>query len=147
MKLQRGFTLVELMVVVLIIGILSSVAIPAYRDYVTRGKLSEAFTELASMRVRLEQYFQDNRTYVNACQPGTIAPLPSAAASKYFTYTCPILTATTFRVDATGNAAQGTGGFTYTVDQANAKQTTSVHSGWTLPSPNDCWITKKGGVC
>lgn len=144
MKLQRGFTLVELMVVVLIIGILSSVAIPAYRDYVTRGKLSEAFTELASMRVRLEQYFQDNRTYVGACQPNTIASLPAA---KYFTYTCPVLTATAFRVDATGSAAQGTGDFTYTVDQANTKTTELVPSGWTKHTPNTCWITKKGGVC
>ncbi|MDO9064643.1 MAG: type IV pilin protein [Sulfuricella sp.] len=143
MKAQNGFTLVELMIVVAIVGILAAVAMPAYTDYVTRGKLAEASTELASMRVKLEQYFQDNRTYVGACSAGTVAPLPTG---KYFTYAC-ALAASTFTVTATGVAAQGTSGFSYTINQDNTKTTASVPSGWALPSPNTCWVTKKGGVC
>ena len=145
MKAQKGFTLVELTVVVVIVGILASIGIPAYGDYVLRGKLTEAMTELAGMRVKLEQYYQDNRTYVGGCATGTVAPLPSG--TKYFTYTCPTLTASAFTVTAAGITAQGTGGFVYTIDQSNAKITTDVPSvDWGV-EPINCWVTKKGGAC
>ncbi len=143
MKPQNGFTLIELMITIAIIGILSAIALPAYNDYVLRGKLTEASTELASMRVKLEQYFQDNRTYTGACAAGTVAPLPTG---KYFTYAC-ALAASTFTVTATGVAAQGTGSFIYTINQDNTKTTAGVPAGWTQPAPNTCWVTKKGGVC
>jgi len=143
MKSQNGFTLIELMIVVAVIGILSAIALPSYNDYVLRGKLTEASTELASMRVKLEQYFQDNRTYSGACAAGTVAPLPTG---KYFTYAC-TLAASTFQVTATGVAAQGTGSFIYTINQDNTKTTAGVPAGWTQSSPNTCWVTKKGGVC
>lgn len=135
-----GFTLMEVMITVAIIGILSAIAIPSYTDYVTRGKLSEAHSSLSDMRVRLEQYYQDNRTYVGA-------PACTATTGKHFTYSCPAatLTATAFVAQAAGVAAQGTGGFTFTIDQANARATTAVPSGWA--SNATCWVVKKGGVC
>jgi type IV pilus assembly protein PilE len=142
MKRQSGFTLIEVMMVVVILGILASIALPAYTDYVLRGKLAEAYSELASMRVKLEQYFQDNRTYVGACAAGTIAPLP---VGRYFTYTCPTLTATTFTVQADGVAAEGLGGLRYTIDQNNARATPLVPAGWT--SNTGCWIRRKDGSC
>ena len=144
MKAQKGFTLIELMVTVAIIGILASIAVPAYTDYVTRGKLAEASSELATMRVKLEQFFQDNRTYSGACVANTVATLP---AGKYFTYACSNLTASTFTVTAPGVTAEGAGGFSYSIDQDNTKTTASVPTGWSLPSPNTCWVTKKGGGC
>lgn len=143
MKTQKGFTLIELMVVVAIVGILASIAIPAYTSYVLRGKLTEATSELSTMRVKLEQYFQDNRSYVGACAAGTVAPLP---AGKYFTYTCPTLTDSAFTVTATGVAARGTDGFVYTVDQDNTKQTTDAPADWGV-MPVNCWVTKKGEAC
>jgi type IV pilus assembly protein PilE len=143
MKTQKGFSLIELMIVVAIIGILTAVALPGYSDYVRRGKLTEAFSELASMRVKLEQYYQDNRTYVGACTAGTVAPLPSG--TKYFTYTCPTLSATLFTVQATGITAEGIGGFTYTIDQNNAKSTVALPSGWTTHA--GCWVRTKDGTC
>lgn len=144
MKVQKGFTLVELMIVVTIVAILASIGIPAYNDYVLRGKLTEAMTELAAMRVRLEQYYQDNRTYVGGCAAGTVAPLPTG--TKYFTYTCPTLTASAFTVNATGVTSQGTGDFVYTIDQSNAKRTTDAPDGWGA-LPATCWVIKKGGGC
>ncbi len=146
MKLQQGFTLIEIMIVTVIIAILSAVAIPSYRDYVIRGKLSEAYTELSTMRVRMEQHFQDTRDFSTGCQAGTVAPLPP---EKLFTYTCPVasLSANTFTVVATGIADKGTGGFSFTIDQNNAKTTPTVPTGWDKPNPNNCWVTKKGGVC
>ena len=142
MKTQKGFTLVELMIVVVIVGILASIGIPAYGDYVQRGKLTEAMTELAGMRVKLEQYYQDNRTYVGGCAAGTVAPLPSG--TKYFTYTCPVLSASAFTVKATGIEAQGMDGFIYTIDQSNNKQTEDAPTGW---GTGNCWISKKGDTC
>ena len=144
MKMQKGFTLVELMIVVVIVGILASIGMPAYSNYVLRGKLTEASTELAGMRVKLEQYYQDNRTYVGGCAAGTIAPLPSG--TKYFTYTCPTLTASAFTVTATGVETQGTGDFVFTIDQNNTKQTTDAPADWGT-MPVNCWITKQGESC
>lgn len=138
---DMGFTLLELMVVVAIVGILAAVALPAYTDYVKRGRIPQATNNLASMRVKLEQYFQDNRTYVGACAAGTVAPLPAA---DNFTYTCPTLSATAFTVQAQGSGTMA--GFTYTINESNAKVTTDVPSGWGT-APISCWVTKKGGVC
>lgn len=144
MKTQKGFTLVELMIVVVIVGILAAIVVPAYGNYILRGKLTEAASELATMRVKLEQYYQDSRTYVGACAAGTVAPLPSD--TKYFTYTCPTLTDSAFTVSAAGVEAQGTGDFVYTIDQDNAKQTTDAPAEWGA-MPVNCWITKKGEGC
>ncbi len=142
--IHRGFTLIELMIVVAIVAILASIALPSYNDYLIRGRLAEAHGELAAMRTKLETYYLDNRTYQNACQPNTVAPLPTGANFR-FTYTCPALTLTTYTVQAVGIAARGTGGFTYTIDQANVRATTAVPAGWTTNAT--CWVTKKGGTC
>lgn len=143
MKRTAGFTLVELMIAVAIVGILAAIVIPSYADYVRRGKIAEATSQLASMAVKLEQYFQDNRTYVGACTAGTTAPLPTGL--QYFTVTCPTLTNATFVVQAVGVAATGMGGFTYTIAPDNVKATTSVPAGWTANAA--CWVTKKDGSC
>ena len=137
----RGFTLIELMVTVAIIAILASIAVPSYTDYVIRGRIPQATNNLSTMRVQLEQHFQDNRTYVGACEAGTVAPLPM---SDDFDYTCPTLTEDEFSVVATGTGSMS--GFTYTIDQSNAKATTAVPDGWGT-APVACWVLSKGGGC
>ena len=137
---QKGFTLIELMIVVAIIGILASIAIPQYSDYVKRGKAAEATSNLATLRIKMEQCFQDNRTYdIAACT----AFCTTTAGN--FTYTCsPVSTATTYTIVATGVNTRGMPNFTFSVDQANNK--TSMFDG-TTPSPNTCWLTNKSGAC
>lgn len=146
MRSTRGFTIIEVMIVVAIVAILAAVALPNYTAYVVRSKISEATTALLAQRVRMEQFFQDNRTYVGACAPGTVAPLP--AGLKYFTVTCGNLTANTYTVTATGGSGgdNSMSGFQYSIDQANNRITVAVPAGWDLPAGN-CWVTKKGGVC
>ena len=56
-KLQQGFTLIELMIVVAIIGILAAIAIPAYQDYTVRAKLSEAIGALAAAKTSVSEYY------------------------------------------------------------------------------------------
>jgi type IV pilus assembly protein PilE len=143
MKKVSGFTLTELMIAVVIVGILAALVVPTYAEYVQRGKISEATSQLGTMAVKLEQYFQDNRTYAGACVAGTTAPLPTN--TQYFTISCPTLNANTFVVQAVGNAGNGMGGFTYTVAPNNVKATTSVPAGWTVNAT--CWVTRKDGSC
>ena len=59
---RGGFTLIEVMIVVAIVAILSAIAIPSYRNYVIRGKIPEATSNLSGQAVKMEQYFEDNKT-------------------------------------------------------------------------------------
>jgi len=148
MRRANGFTLIELMIAVAIVAIITAVALPAYRDYVIRGKLADAYNTLASQRVKMEQFYQDNRTYNNgavaACVAGTVAPPPN---SVYFTYVCATADQT-YTITATGNPVQGVPNtFQFSIDQSNNQLTVSVAPGWVLPAPNNCWVRTKGGQC
>jgi type IV pilus assembly protein PilE len=150
---QHGFTLIEVMIVVAIIAILAAIAIPSYRDYITRSRVVEATSGLADARAKMEQFFQDNRAYpAGGCvvQPA----VPSATqvqitSLQTFTLTCSAITATTYTVTADGTGAMA--GFTYTINQNNVK--TSAFSGagasygWTAAAPNTCWVIRKGALC
>jgi type IV pilus assembly protein PilE len=144
MRSARGFTIIELMITVVIVAILAAIAIPSYTEYVLRSKIQEATSTLLSMRTKLEQYFQDNRTFVGACAAGTVAPLPSGL--KYFTVTCPTLTSTTYVIQATGIAGSDMASAIFTIDQANNRITAGVPTGWTTPATN-CWVMRKNGTC
>lgn len=130
-----GFTLIELMIVVAILGILAAIAMPSYREYVIRGKLPQATSGLSEMRTRAEQYFADNRTYV-----GFPCTLPAQASS--FGFVCDNVTATTYTITATGN--DDVSGFIYTVDQSNTRTSSSSHWG---QSGINCWMLRKDGTC
>jgi type IV pilus assembly protein PilE len=147
MRRHAGFTLIEVMVVVAIVGILATVGYPAYTDYLRRGKIAEAISSLADARAKLEQYFLDNRTYVGAdaanmpCNPTVLN-----SGKKNFTYACSNLGAGTYDLTATGQAGEGMTAFSYTINQANVRTSTVTGlSGWTGNAT--CWVTKKGGVC
>ncbi|MBI1173811.1 MAG: prepilin-type N-terminal cleavage/methylation domain-containing protein [Sideroxydans sp.] len=144
MKHAKGFTLIELMIAVVVVSILAAIALPAYTNYTKRGKISEATTNLSSLRVSMEQYYQDNRTYLNGAACGVT--MPTTPAVQYFTYTC-AATQNTYTITATGST--GMPGFAYTVDQNNAKQTTALPADWSsgVTLPVACWVSKPGGTC
>jgi type IV pilus assembly protein PilE len=139
MNSQKGFTLLEMMIVVAIISILAGIAIPAYNDYVLRGQLTEAYAQLAAQRVRMEQYYQDMRTYTGAEAAGTVATCPPAG--QHFSYNCAV------NPDGQGYTITASGlGFVFTIDENNNRATTAVPAGWTAPA-TACWVRKKGGTC
>lgn len=133
MRMQKGFTLVELMVVVVIVAILFTFAIPSYQDYVIRGILVESSSALSNGRIQMEQSYQDNRTYVGGPCPTTTANFIYACANPGG--------ASTYTITATGTGRVAN--FTYTIDQANAKTSTTPFAAGT-PA---CWIMKKGTTC
>jgi type IV pilus assembly protein PilE len=135
---HKGFTLVELMIVVAIIGILGSIAIPAYSDYVTRGKIAQAISELADARIKMEQFYQDNRTY----SPGiNAASLGIASGSKsYFTYALSSVGLTAYTITATGIGNIST--YSYTINQSNTKTSATPWG-----NSSTCWVKSKGGAC
>lgn len=134
---QQGFTLMELLITIVIVGILSAVAVPAYTDYVTRSRTAEAFTALGAAQANAEQFWSNTRSYADY---DGAAAFP--AATPNFTYTLSNATSSTFTLTATGRAKMT--GFTYTIDQAGARATTAT-PGWGTSA--SCWVDKKGGQC
>lgn len=131
---NKGFTLIELMIVVAIIAILASIAIPAYSDYVTRSKIAEGLSGLSDGRVKMEQFFQDNHTYAGAANP---------INTDHFSYALSSTGISSYVITATGLNEMSA--FSYSIDQDNIKRTISLKAGW--GSADDCWIAKKGGSC
>lgn len=136
--MQKGFTLLELMVVFAIIAILATIGIPAYSEFVKQGKVAEATSTLAELRIQTEQFFQDNRTYVGA---DVSACVPQAGTTKYFDYAC-VVDATTYTITATGKSNHELSNFEFTINQDNLK--TSKYEG---EVGANCWLTKKGNTC
>ena len=140
-RTAAGFTLIELMVVVAIVGILASIAIPAYTKYIQRGDLVEATQALSQYRVQMEQYYQDNHNYGPT---GGTACGVAAPALTNFVLTCATAnTGQIYTATTTANAAGPVAGFTYTIDQSNNQVTTSYPAGWSTASlPNTGWIVR-----
>lgn len=134
-----GFTLIELMVTVAILGILAAIAYPNYVDYVIRSRLTEATSALATSQVRMEQYYMDYRNY--AASGTTCGYVPDTIDA--FSFSCSA-TSSTYTVTATG--INGMAGFGLSIDQDNTKKTTAVPAGWQQPA-GDCWVSRKNGSC
>ncbi|ART49849.1 pilin [Acidovorax carolinensis] len=105
--LQKGFTLIELMIVVAIIGILAAVALPAYQDYTIRAKVSEAVIAASSAKSVLSEAFQTGGvTALNAAGTGINLTAAAEKASKYVVNYCvdvaPADTCAALAADGTG---------------------------------------------
>ena len=109
-SMQKGFTLIELMIVVAIIGILAAVALPAYQDYTVRAKVSEVILAGSSGKTAVAEFAQ-----VNGAMPTTGSSPVTTQASKYVA-----------SVAYTGAGAPSVGVITVTTSTADAKILTST---------------------
>ena len=114
-----------------------------------RGQLQEAFSNLSDYRVRMEQYYQDNRSYANGANCGAAA-IPGGNI-KNFGYLCALNTTAgapagqSYTMTATGTSG-GVTGYIYTINERNVKATTATPAWGALPADaGSRWVDKKGG--
>lgn len=136
-KVHQGFTLIEVMIVVAIIGILTSIALPSYTDYIRRGHRTEGRAGLLQMAQWMERAATANGVYPTATDNGAAvtAALASVKAARY-TFTL-ASTASTFTVTATATGAQAVDKCgNYTLNHAGVRGAKGVTTGDLV---TECW--------
>lgn len=138
-RLNAGFSLIELMITLVIAAVLATIALPAYQDYLRRGRVQEAPATLAELRTQLEQYYQDNRNYGTGTTCGVT--IPSATTS--FTYACALgSTNQTFTATATGTDGLTTG-LIYSIDEQSNRTTRCRNCAWNFSATINSWVIRK----
>jgi len=136
-----GFSLIELMIALVIASLLAAVALPAYRDHMIRGAIPQATGGLSLFAMRMEEYYQDHRTYANGTNCGASTPV-----SEKFSFSCVTASAVqSYALTAVGISGDLTS-FSYTLDQVGVAQTVALPTTWGRV-PVNCWIIKKNATC
>lgn len=135
----RGFTLIELMITVAIVGILAAIALPAYQQYVFRSKIPAGLDGLTAYQLRMEQRLQDTGSYASAVDANACA-IPAPVITN-FNLAC-ALGASNQEYVATVTGTGPMTGVSYTVNEQGARTTPTHPRG---PNPT-CW-TIRGGTC
>lgn len=139
MKKAQGFTLIELMIVVAIIGILASIAYPSYQEQVRSSRRGDCAGALAGLANAMERYFTVNNTYVGAAvgAGGIPAQCPVDGGTATYNLEISAQAASTYTIQAvpTGVQADDKCG-TLTLDSTGVKGISGADSGLTW---EDCW--------
>ncbi len=102
---RRGFTLIELMVAVAIVGILSAIAYPSYLEYVYSSRRADATIALLELSHALERYYTENNSYLGAAVGGS-GIYPATSPSGYYTMAIATLAANSYGLTATPVGSQ-----------------------------------------
>ena len=122
---QRGFTLIEMIIVLALIGILLAIAVPSYIEHILRSKITEGITTLMETKVTLEQGFSDKGTYLKTVVPpnpaNTDCTITTPIGTTSYSFECKA-TAETFVITMTGKADLD--GYEYTINEKDVRATT-----------------------
>lgn len=99
-KSQLGFTLMELMIAVAIVGIIAAIAFPSYTEHVQRTRRSDGQAALLNLAARMEHYYTQNNTYVGATTPAVVG-VSANSPEAFYTLSISNLSATSFTLTAT----------------------------------------------
>lgn len=143
-QMQKGFTLIELMIVVAIIGILAAIALPAYQDYTNRAKMSEVLTFASAGRTAVAEYFQATGSLP---KDNEAAGMDEAAKIKSTYVTSVTVTNGVVDVVVTGTKVTGLDTKKVTLTPLQSDGTTAVAAGYSGPivwgcKPEDAAMNK-----
>ena len=132
-KYSRGVTLMELMIVIVVVGILASIAIPTYRSYVIRANRSDAKAALLSAAGALERCFTRFNSY--AAADGCTVTFPSTSTNNNYQITAPTQTATAYTITAAPQGGQlaDSDCASFSLTSANVRSVTGTKSA------TQCW--------
>ena len=130
----KGFTLIELIIAIAIIGVLAALAIPAYQESTAKTRRSDAQGALLGLTSALERFYTENNSYLEAADSGADTGAPAATLypsqapidgnSKYYNLTIQAATGTTYTLAATpivGTVMDGDSCGTFTITSAGVK--------------------------
>ncbi|MGQ3890909.1 type IV pilin protein [Legionella sp. CNM-4043-24] len=143
--MKNGFTLMELMITLVIIGILTSIAVPSYKDYIVRSRRSDGKAALLDLASQMERYYSERNTYLNATLGAGGANDVRASNQSpegWYTLSIPVQTASTYTLQASPNNAQATADTTcqsLTLTNLGAKGIAAGAKGTPTGPVSKCW--------